>query len=146
MDSGISSVKTLLYIVLVLALIAVGSNFYVASLLDRNSQELAALRVLLQKQVMGNALNQAEELGKKVDALNQSASGIDAKMKQAQDEMDAKLKKAQDDFVARMNVELPRMMDNYIKQRAPMVQKQVLQRAPEVQQQLQQRGVPVPKP
>lgn len=146
MDTGYSTVRNLLYIVLVLVVLALMSNFYVATQLDRNSQELAALRVLMQKQLMGNALTQAEELGKKMDALNQSASGIDAKMKQAQEEMDAKLKKAQDDFVARMNVELPRMMDNYIKQRAPMVQKQVMQRAPDVQQQLQQRGVPVPKP
>ena len=77
MDSGISSVKTLLYIVLVLALLAVGSNFYVASLLDRNSQELASLRLLLQKQMMGSAITQAEEMQKKMQALNESASGID---------------------------------------------------------------------
>lgn len=118
MDSGISTVRNLLYVVLVLALLAVGSNFYVASQLDHNSQELARLRLLLQKQMMGTALTQAEELQKRMDALNESATGIDAKMKQAQDEMDAKLKKAQDDFVARMNVELPRMMDRYIQQRA----------------------------
>ena len=135
MDSGISTVRNLLYIVLVLAVLALGSNFYVASQLEHNSQELAGLRLLLQKQLMGTAVTQAEELQKRMDALNESASGIDAKMKQAQEEMDAKLKKAQDDFVARMNVELPKMMDNYIKQRVPMVQKQ-----------LEQRGVPVPKP
>ena len=111
MDSGISSVKTLLYIVLVLALLAAGSNFYVASQLDRNSQELASLRLLLQKQMMGNAMTQVEEMQKKMEALNQSASGIDAKMK-----------KAQDDFVARMNRELPSMMDRYIQQRANKIQ------------------------
>jgi hypothetical protein len=111
MDSGISSVKTLIYIVLVLALLAVGSNFYVASLLDRNSQELASLRLLLQKQMMGTALTQAEEMQKKMEALNQSASGIDAKMK-----------KAQDDFVVRMNKELPQMMDRYVAQRAGKIQ------------------------
>jgi citrate synthase len=146
MDTGYSSIRNLLYVVLVLALLALLSNFYVATQLDRNSQELASLRLLMQKQLMGNALTQADELGKKMDALNQSASGIDAKMKQAQDEMDAKLKKAQDDFVARMNAELPKMMDNYVKQRAPLLQRQIEQRAPQVQQQLQQRGVPVPKP
>ncbi len=146
MDAGYSSVRDLLYVVLVLVVLALLSNFYVATQLDRNSQELAALRLLMQKQLMGSALTQAEELGKKMEALNQTASGIDAKMKQAQDEMDAKLKKAQDDFVARMNVELPKMMDNYVKQRAPLVQRQIEQRAPQVQQQLQQRGVPVPKP
>ncbi len=135
MDTGYSTVRNLLYILLVLVLLALGSNFYVASKLDSNSQELASLRLLLQKQLMGNVMTQSEELQKRMEALNQSASGIDAKMKQAQDEMDAKLKKAQDDFVARMQVELPRMMDNYIKQRAPLVEKQ-----------LTQRGVPIPKP
>ena len=107
MDSGISSVKTLLYIVLVLGLLAVGSNFYVASQLDHNSQELASLRLLLQKQMMGSAMTQVEEMQKKMESLNQNAAGIDAKMK-----------KAQDDFVARMNTEMPRMMDRYIQQRA----------------------------
>ena len=111
MDSGISSVKTLLYIVLVLALLAVGSNFYVASQLDHNSQELASLRLLLQKQMMGSAMTQVEEMQKKMESLNQSAAGIDAKMK-----------KAQDDFVARMNTEMPRMMDRYIQQRAGKIQ------------------------
>ena len=111
MDSGISSVKTLLYIVLVLALLAVGSNFYLVSQLDRNSEELASLRHLLQKQMMGSAVTQVEEMQKKMEALNQNASGIDAKMK-----------KAQDDFVARMNTEMPRMMDRYIQQRAGKIQ------------------------
>jgi citrate synthase len=122
MDSGVSTVRNLLYLVLVLVILAAASNFYVASQLEHNSQELASLRLLLQKQMMGTALTQAEQLQKRMDALNESASGIDAKMKQAQEEMDAKLKKAQDDFVARMNVELPRMMDNYIKQRAKGLQ------------------------
>ena len=134
MDTGYSTVRNLLFVLLALVVLAMLSNFYVASQLDRNSQELASLRLLLQKQLMGSALTQAEELQKRMDALNQSAAGIDVKMKQAQEEMDAKLKKAQDDFVARLNVELPRMMDNYIKQRAPLVQRQ-----------LEQRGVPVPK-
>jgi hypothetical protein len=124
MDTGYSTVRNLLYIVLVLVVLAVLSNFYVASQLSRNSDELASLRGLLQKQLMGTALTQAQELEKRMDALNQSAAGIDAKMK-----------KAQDDFVARMQVELPRIMDNYVKQRAPVVQRQ-----------LEQRGVPLPKP
>ncbi|MBI4165447.1 MAG: hypothetical protein HY508_06905 [Acidobacteria bacterium] len=128
MDSGNSSVKTLLYIVLVLALLAVGSNFYVASLLDRNSQELASLRLLLQKQMMGTALTQVEEMQKKLDAMNQSASGIDAKMK-----------KAQDDFVIRMNKELPLMMDRYIQQRAGKYQPMIPQ---DVKEKIQQQ---VPK-
>jgi citrate synthase len=127
MDSGISTVRNLLYIVLVLTLVAVGSNFYVASQLDHNSQELASLRLLLQKQMMGTALTQAQELQQRMDALNQSAAGIDEKMKKAQNEMDAKMKKAQDDFVARLNVELPRMMDNYVKSRAGQLQPMIPQ-------------------
>jgi citrate synthase len=134
MDAGYSTVRNLLYIVVVLVALSILSSFYVASQLARNSDELGSLRLLLQKQMMGTALAQSEELQKRMDALNQSASGIDAKMKKAQDEMDAKLKKAQDDFVARLQAELPKMMDNYVKQRAPLVQKQ-----------LEQRGVPVPR-
>ena len=134
MDAGYSTLRNLLYIVIVLVVLSILSNFYVSSQLARNSNELASLRMLLQKQMMGTALTQAEELQKRMDALNQSAAGIDAKMKQAQDEMDAKMKKAQDDFVARMQVELPKMMDNYIKQRTPLVEKQLMQ-----------RGVPIPR-
>jgi citrate synthase len=135
MDSGISTLRNLLFVVMALVVVAILSNFWVASQLDRSTQELASLRLLLQKQMMGTALTQAEELQKRMDALNQSAAGIDAKMKQAQDEMDAKLRKAQDDFVARMNVELPKTMDNYVKTHAPLLQKQ-----------LEQRGVSIPKP
>lgn len=134
MDTGYSTVRNLLYIVLVLVVLSILSNFYVSSQLARNSDELARLGLLLQKQLMGSALTQAEELQKRMDALNQAAGGIDAKLKQAQDEMDAKMKKAQDEFVARMQVELPKMMDNYIKQRAPVVQRQLLE-----------KGVPIPK-
>jgi len=137
MDSGYSTLRNLLYVVLVVGLAATASSFYVAQQLDRNSQELASLRLLLQKQLMGTALTQAEELQKRMDALNQSAAGIDARMKQAQDQMDAKMKKAQDDFVARMNTELPRMMDSYIKSRSkgleatiPQDIKQKLRQAP----------------
>jgi uncharacterized protein HemX len=127
MDSGYSTLRNLLYVVLVVGLAATGASFYVAQQLDRNSQELASLRLLLQKQMMGTALTQAEELQKRMDALNQSAAGIDGKMKQAQDQMDAKMKKAQDDFVARMNAELPRMMDNYVKSRAGQLQPMIPQ-------------------
>lgn len=119
MDAGYSTVRNLLYIVLVLVVVSILSNFYVASQLGRNSDELASLRLVLQKQMMGTALTQAEELQKRMDALNQSAAGIDAKMKQAQD-----------DFVARTQVELPKIMDNYIKQRAPLVEKQIERRVP----------------
>lgn len=135
MENGYSALRNLLWVVLVLVALAVLSNFYVASQLSRNSDELASIRLLLQKQLMGDVMTQSAELQKRMDALNQTAGGINAQMKQAEDEMDAKLKKAQDDFVARMQLELPNIMDNYVKSRAPVLQKQA-------QQELQKRGVP----
>ena len=119
MDSGYSTVRNLLYIVLVLTLLSIFANFYVASQLARNSDELARMGLLLQKQMMGTALQQSEQLQAKMEQLNQDAAGIDAK-----------LQKAQDSFVARMNVELPRIMDNYIRTRAPMVERQAMQQIP----------------
>jgi uncharacterized protein YoxC len=121
MDSGISTVRNLLYIVLVLALLSIAANIYVGTQLSQNSDELARLGLLLQKQMMGNAIEQSEQLQKKMDMLNQDASGIDAK-----------LQKAQDDFVKRMNVELPRIMDNYIKSRAPQIERQAMKQLPQV--------------
>jgi hypothetical protein len=119
MDSGLSTVRNLLYIVLVLALLSVVADGYVGMQLSQNSEELNRLGLLLQKQMMGSAINQSEQLQKKMDMLDQDAAGIDAK-----------LQKAQDDFVARMNVELPRIMDNYIKTRAPMIEKQAMRQIP----------------
>jgi uncharacterized protein YoxC len=119
MDSGYSTVRNLVYIVLVLTLLSIFANFYVASQLARNSDELARMGLLLQKQMMGTALQQSEQLQMKMEQLNQDAAGIDAK-----------LQKAQDSFVARMNVELPRIMDNYIKSRAPAIEKQVIRQVP----------------
>ena len=136
MDAQFSTLRNLLWFVLVLALLAVLSNFYVASQLARNSDELANIRLLLQKDMLGKALTQSEELQKRMDSLNASASGMDEKLKRAQDEMDAKLRKAQDDFVARIKSELPQIMDNYAQSRAPRLQK-------EAEQQLRKRGVPV---
>jgi biopolymer transport protein ExbB/TolQ len=148
MDAQYSTIRNLLWIVMVLAVLAVASNFYVASRLDRNSDELASIYQLLQKDLMGKALTQSEELQKRMDSLNASANGVDTKMKQAEDEMDAKLKqaqaemdarlkKAQDDFVARMKVELPKIMDNYAASRAPMLQR-------EAEKKLKKSGVPMP--
>ena len=122
MDTGLSTIRNLLYVVLVLVLLSALSGFYVATQLARNSDELASLRLLLQKEMMGTALTHAQELEKQMDALNQSAAGIDDK-----------LKKAQDDFVGRMQVELPRIMDNYVKQQGSLVEKKI-----------QQHGVPLP--
>jgi hypothetical protein len=123
MDAGLSTIRNLIYVLLVLVLLSALSGFYVATQLARNSDELASLRLLFQKEMMGTALTQAQELEKQMGALNQSAVGIDAK-----------LKKAQDDFVARMQVELPRIMDNYVKQRGSLVG-----------QKIQQLGVPLPR-
>ena len=122
MDAGLSTIRNLLYVVIVLVLLSGLSGFYVATQLARNSDELASLRLLLQKEMMGPALAHAEELEKRMDALDQDAAGIDDK-----------LKKAQDDFVVRMQVELPRIMDNYAKQRGTVLE-----------QKIQQHGVPVP--
>jgi len=124
MDTGISTVRNLLYVVLVLVLLTLLSNFYVASQLSRNSDELSLMRSVLQKQLMGTALTQSQQLQERMQALNDSAAGIDAK-----------LQKAQDSFVKRMEAELPRIMDNYVKQRTPTVQRAV-------EQKLQQRGIP----
>ena len=122
MDTGLSTIRNLLYVVLVLVLLSALSGFYVATQLARNSDELASLRLLLHKEMMGTALTHVQELEKQMDALNQDAAGIDAK-----------LKKAQDDFVARMQVELPRIMDNYVKQQGSIVE-----------QKIHQHGVPLP--
>lgn len=124
METGYSTVRNLLYIVLVLVILAILSNFYVAQQLSRNSDELASIRQLLAKQLMGTALSQSIELQKRMDALNENANGIDAK-----------LQKAQDQFVARMQVELPRIMENYVRQRLPAIEKE-----------LRQQAVQVPKP
>jgi hypothetical protein len=122
MDAGLSTIRNLLWAVIVLVVLSAFSGFYVAEQLARNSDELASLRLLLQKEMMGTALTQAQELEKQMDALNQNAAGIDAK-----------LQKAQDDFVARMQVELPRIMDNYVKERGSLLE-----------QKMQQKGVPLP--
>ena len=122
MDAGLSTIRNLLYVVIVLVLLSALSGFFVATELARNSDELASLRLLLQKEMMGPALAHAEELEKRMDALDQDAAGIDDK-----------LKKAQDDFVVRMQVELPRIMDDYVKQRGTLVE-----------QKIHQQGVPLP--
>jgi len=123
MEARLSTIRNLLWAVVVLVVLSALSGLYVAEQLARNSDELASLRLLLQKQMMGTALTQAQELEKQMDALNQNAAGIDAK-----------LQKAQDDFVARMQVELPRIMDNYVKERGSLLE-----------QKMQQKGVPLPR-
>jgi len=122
MDTRLSTIRNLLYVLIALVLLSSLSGFYVATELARNSDELASLRVLLQKEVLRTALTHAQELENQLDSLNQSAAGIDGK-----------LRKAQDDLVARMQVELPKILDDYVKQRGSLVQ-----------QKIQQRGVPLP--
>ena len=123
MDSGLSTVRNLLYIVLVLALLSVFANIYVGTQLAANSEELSRLGLLLQKQLMTNGVEQSEKLQEKMQKLNEQADGIDAK-----------LQKAQDDFVKRMNADLPplidRTMDNYIKTRAPALERQAMKQVP----------------
>ena len=114
MDARLSTIRNLLWLVLVLVLLSALSGFYVATELARNSDELASLRLVLQKEMTGTALTQAQELERRMDALNQDASGIDAK-----------LEKAQDDFAARMRAELPRIMDDYIKQRSSSLEQKM---------------------
>jgi hypothetical protein len=123
MDSGLSTVRNLLYIVLVLALLSVFANIYVGTQLATNSEELSRLGLLLQKQLMTNGVEQSGKLQQKMEKLNQDADGIDAK-----------LQKAQDDFVVRMNHDLPplidRTMDNYIKTRMPTMERQAMKQVP----------------
>ena len=123
MDSGLSTVRNLLYIVLVLALLSVFANIYVGTQLAANSEELSRLGLLLQKQLMTNGVEQSEKLQEKMQKLNEQADGIDAK-----------LQKAQDDFVKRMNADLPplidRTMDNYIKTRAHAIERQAIKQMP----------------
>jgi len=119
MDNGISTVRNLVYIVLGLTLLSIFANVYLGTELARNSSELDGLRQLLAKEMMGTAVDQSQQLQKRMDQLNEDAAGIDAK-----------LQKAQDDFVARMNRELPVTMDNYFKSRAPMVKSQVMRQIP----------------
>lgn len=120
MDSGLSTVRNLLYIVLVLALLSVVADIYVGTQLAQNSEELARLGLLLQKQLMTSAVEQSQQLQQKMDRASDQMAGMDQKMKDAQDQM-----------VARLKVELPRIMDNYIKTRAPQIEKQAMKQIPQ---------------
>ncbi len=123
MDSGISTVRNLVYIVLVLGILSLLTNIYLGTQLSRNSDELARLSLLLQKQMMTSAVEQSQQLQQKMDKLDQDAAGIDQKMQDAQDK-----------FVARMNHDLPplieRTMDNYVRTRMPMVERQAMKQMP----------------
>ena len=123
MDSGISTVRNLLYIVLVLAVLSIVADGYVGMQLSQNSEELSRLSLLLQKQLMTSAVEQSQQLQQKMEKLDQDAAGIDQKMQDAQDK-----------FVARMNKDLPplmdKTMDNYIRTRAPQIERQAMKQVP----------------
>ena len=123
MEARLSTIRNLLWALVVLVVLSALSGFYVATQLERNSEELASLRSMLLKEMMGPAMDQAQQLEKQMESLNQNAAGIDAK-----------LQKAQDDFAARMQIELPQIMDNYIKQRSSVLQ-----------QKMERQGVPLPR-
>jgi hypothetical protein len=126
MDSGLSTVRNLLYIVLVLALLSVVANLYVGVQLGENSDELKRLGLLLQKQLMTSAVEQSQQLQAKMDKA-------DADLQRANDEMahmDQKMKDAQDAMVKRMQVELPKIMDNYIRTRAPQIEREAAKQIP----------------
>ena len=123
MDSGISTVRNLLYIVLVLGVLSLLTSIYLGTQLSRNSDELARLSLLLQKQMMTSAVEQSQQLQQKMEKLDQDAAGIDQKMQNAQDKL-----------VARMNHDLPplmeKTMDNYVRTRMPMIEKQAMRQMP----------------
>jgi hypothetical protein len=119
MDNGISTVRNLLYIVLVLAVLSIVADGYVGMQLSQNSDELARLSVLLQKQVMSSAVEQSQQLQAKMDKLDQDAAGFDQKMDAANTK-----------FFNDLNVKLPIILDKYVKSRAPMIERQAIKQVP----------------
>jgi len=115
MDSGLSTVRNLLYIVLVLALLSLGANIYVGTQLAAHSEELARLGLVLQKQLMTTGVKEADELKTKMDQLNKDADAIDAKMQ-----------KSQADFEARGREETRKILDNYVATRATKIERLIL--------------------
>jgi hypothetical protein len=123
MDSGLSTVRNLLYIVLVLALLAVATNLYVATQLSQNSEELSRLSTLLEKQLGTSGIDQSQKL---IDRLDQAHRDADA--------IDGKLAKAREDFMADLNNKAPgiveRAMDKYIQKKAPQLERQAIRQMP----------------
>ena len=56
MDSGISTVRNLLYIVLVLAILSIFANVYLGMQLSKNSDELVGFGQLLDEQMKKNVV------------------------------------------------------------------------------------------
>ena len=123
MDSGISTVRNLLYIVLVLVVLSLLTSIYLGTQLSRNSDELARLSLLMQKQLMTTAVEQSQQLQEKMERLNQQADGIDAKMEAAQNRFEDKMKR---DLPPLME----RTMDNYVRTRMPRVEREAMKQLP----------------
>ena len=123
MDSGLSTVRNLLYIVLVLVLLAVATNIYVGTQLSENSEELARLGKILQDNLMTSTADQSKQLEDKLDAVNKSVQDAQADM--------AKQRQA---FMDQLNSEAPkiidRSMDDYIRRKAPQLERQALKQMP----------------
>jgi hypothetical protein len=123
MDSGLSTVRNLLYIVLVLALLSIVADGFVGTKLAENSEELDRLSTLLQRQLMTSAVEQSQQLQQKMDRASEQMDAIDGKMQDAQDK-----------FSARMKKELPPLidntMDNYVRTRMPLVERQAMKQMP----------------
>jgi hypothetical protein len=119
MDSGISTVRNLLYIVLVLAVLGVCANAYLGVELAQNSEELSRLSDLLQKQLMTSAAGQSQQMIDRMDQLHRDADSFDTKM-------DAANKK----FFRDLNDQLPKILDKYVQSRAPMIERQAIKQMP----------------
>src|ERR1700691_4875430 len=100
MDSGLSTVRNLLYIVLVLALLAVATNLYVATQLSQNSEELSRLSTLLEKHLGTSGIDHSQKL---IDRLDQAHRDADA--------IDGKLAKSREDFMSDLNNKAPGIVE-----------------------------------
>jgi peptidoglycan hydrolase CwlO-like protein len=119
MDSGISTVRNLLIVVLVLVLLSILTNIYVGNQLAQNSAELHNLGHLMQNQVQNSVVEQSQQLQAKMDKLDQDAAGFDQKM----DEANKK-------FFKDLNDQLPIILDKYVKSRAPQIERQAMKQVP----------------
>jgi hypothetical protein len=123
MDSGISTVRNLLYIVLVLVVLATASSLYLGTQLAENSDELKRLGELMQQQLMTSATAQSEKIQQKMDQLHQDSQDMDVKMKQERA-----------DFMKDLNKQAPDIfgnaMDRYIQKKGPQYEKQALKQFP----------------
>jgi len=116
MDSGISTVRNLLYIVLVLAILSIFANVYLGMQLSKNSDELVGFGLLLDEQMKKNVVGQSEQLQLKMDQIHLDMAGMDAKMQKSEDEF--------------LKTKLPNAMDSYFRTRMPMIERQAMKQIP----------------